>query len=75
MNVDLSSLPDDIRAQIEELNKPKPPLFPLEPREYGLHFATKEIKEIGEKVDLLIEAVNTLFTQQEDTNAHTRHGK
>lgn len=58
--VDLESLPDDIRAQIEELNRPKPPLFPLAPRIYNATFGTKESKELCEKVDLLIEAVNTL---------------
>jgi hypothetical protein len=58
--IDIESLPDDIRAQIEELSRPKPPLFPIAPREFDPSFATKEVREMAEKVDLLIQAVNIL---------------
>lgn len=58
--VDLDSLPADIRARIEELNRPEEPLFPIRPREWEFNFSTKETKELAEKVDLLIRAVNQL---------------
>lgn len=64
--VNLNELPEHIRAQIIEAQQPKKPLFPIEPREAGGNFQTKEIKEFGEKIDLLIEAVNTLWEKQQE---------
>lgn len=64
-NVDIDSLPDDLRAQIEELGKEPEPLFPIAPREFtNVHMQTKEFVEITQKVDKLIEAVNTLYENQ-----------
>lgn len=59
----LASLPKELQNQISQyLEKPeKKELFPLLAREYSTdNFQTKEIKELGNKIDLLIEANNEL---------------
>lgn len=61
MNVDISTLPENIRNQIEELNKPVKSMFPIEPREYaGSNFQTKEMTAMGNKIDEIIVAINYL---------------
>lgn len=59
--IDLDSLPESIRNQIEALSQPPKETFPVQPRQFSTdNFQTKEIKELGLKVDELIVAINEL---------------
>lgn len=69
--IDESQLPQHIQDQIKEANKTPEPLFPIKPREYSVeNFQTKEIKEVAQKVDKLIEAVNELDKRTQVTQKH-----
>ena len=74
MEIKLEDLPESIRNQIAALHEPKKEMFPIAPREFSVqNFQTKEIQELGKKMDELINALNFLHEKGMSTPKPTHN--